>query len=137
MRTFEFRLYPNKEQARLLMGCLAESRKLYNEMLETVKAQYEDQGTFPTKYDLTAQFKGRSGGHVPATTVQMLADRLSKSLKRFLEARELGVPSVGFPRSSHRTVGTPSNSDSMVQAAMCGWMLITNTCMFPPRSGNP
>src|SRR6266536_1377990 len=98
MRTFEFRLYPNKEQARLLMGCLAESRKLYNEMLETVKAQYEDQGTFPTKYDLTAQFKGRSGGHVPATTVQMLADRLSKSLKRFLEARELGIPDVGFPR---------------------------------------
>src|SRR6266581_7560266 len=98
MRTFEFRLYPNKEQARLLMGCLAESRKLYNEMLETVKAQYEDQGTFPTKYDLTAQFKGRSGGHVPATTVQMLADRLSKSLKRFLAARELGIPDVGFPR---------------------------------------
>src|SRR6266705_571614 len=98
MRTFEYRLYPNKEQARLLMGCLAEARKLYNEMLETVKAQYEDQGTFPTKYDLTAQFKGRSGGHVPATTVQMLADRLSKSLKRFLEARELGVPSVEFPR---------------------------------------
>ena len=57
MRTFEFRLYPNKEQARLLMGCLAESRKLYNEMLETVKQHYEDKGTFPTKYDLTAQFK--------------------------------------------------------------------------------
>src|SRR5207247_1543684 len=98
MRTFEFRLYPNKDEARFLMGCLAESRKLNTEMLETVKAQYEDQGTFPTKYDLTAQFKGRSAGHAPATTVQMLADRLSKSLKRFLEARELGVPSVGFPR---------------------------------------
>ena len=98
MRTFEFRLYPNKEQARLLMGCLAESRKLYNEMLETVKQHYEDKGTFPTKYDLTAQFKGRSGEHVPATTVQMLADRLSKSLKRFLAAKELGISDVGFPR---------------------------------------
>ena len=61
MRTFEFRLYPNKDQSRLLMACLAESRKLYNEMLETVKAQYAEQGTFPTKYDLTAQFKGRGG----------------------------------------------------------------------------
>ena len=98
MRTFEFRLYPNKAQARLLMACLAESRKLYNEMLETVKQHYEDKGTFPTKYDLTAQFKGRGGEHVPATTVQMLADRLSKSLKRFLAAKELGVPDVGFPR---------------------------------------
>src|SRR2546428_7348636 len=98
MRTFEYRLYPNKEQSHLLMQCLIASRTLYNEMLETVKGQYAEWGTFPTKYDWTAQFKGRSGGHVPATTVQMLADRLSKSLKRFLEARELGVPSVGFPR---------------------------------------
>ncbi len=98
MRTFEFRLYPNKDQSRLLMACLAESRKLYNEMLETVKAQYAEQGTFPTKYDLTAQFKGRGGKYVPATTVQMLADRLTKSLKRFLEAREVGIPDVGFPR---------------------------------------
>src|SRR5260370_36353914 len=59
---------------------------------------YAEQGTFPTKYDLTAQFKGRGGEQVPATTVQMLADRLSKSLKRFLAARELGIPDVGFPR---------------------------------------
>jgi putative transposase len=98
MRTFEYRLYPNKEQSRLLMGCLAESRRIYNEMLETVKAQYAERGTFPSKYDLTAQFKGRGGEHVPATTVQMLADRLTKSLKRFLEARELSIPAVGFPR---------------------------------------
>src|SRR6266699_1977788 len=98
MRTFEFRLYPNKDQSRLLMACLAESRKIYNEMLETVKAQYAEQGTFPTEYDLTAQFKGRGGEQVPATTVQMLADRLTKSLKRFLAAKELGIPNVGFPR---------------------------------------
>src|SRR5713226_9094959 len=98
MRTFEFRLYPNKAQSRKLMACLAESRKLYNEMLENLKQQYAEQGTFPSKYDLTAQFKGRGGEQVPATTVQMLADRLTKSLKRFLAARELGIPDVGFPR---------------------------------------
>ena len=98
MRTFEFRLYPNKEQSRRLMACLAESRKLFNEMLAQMKQQYEQDGIFPSKYDLTAQFKGRGGEYVPATTVQMLADRLSKSLKRFLAARELGIPDVGFPR---------------------------------------
>lgn len=70
---------------------------LYNEMLETVKAQYEEKGTFPSKYDLTAQFKGRGGEHVPATTVQTLADRLTKSLKRFLARKELAMK-VGFPR---------------------------------------
>ena len=98
MRTFEYRLYPSEEQSHLLMQCLVESRKLYNEMLEITKAQYAERGTFPTKYDLTARFKGRGGEHVPATTVQMLADRLSKSLKRFLAAKELGIPDVGFPR---------------------------------------
>lgn len=97
MRTYEYRIYPNKEQAHLLMQCLIESRHIYNEMLETVKAQYEDRGTFPGKYDLTSRFKGRGGAYVPATTVQTLADRLSKALKRFLACKELDKH-VGFPR---------------------------------------
>src|SRR6478736_1077004 len=63
-------------------------------MLAAVKAQYEADGTFPTKYDLTARFKGCGGECVPATTVQTLADRRSKALKRYLQ---IGV-SVGFPR---------------------------------------
>src|SRR5947209_5834963 len=97
MRTFEYRLFVNKAQSRLLMACLAESRIIYNGMLETVKAQYEQDGTFPSKYDLEKQFKGQ-GQHVPATTVQMLADRLSKALKRFLVAKHHTLPGVGFPR---------------------------------------
>jgi transposase len=97
MRTFEYRLYPNRAQRQQLMACLIESRAIYNEMLEMLKAQYEADDTFPTKYDLTARFKGRGGEHVPATTVQTLADRLSKALKRYLQMKDLGVP-VGFPR---------------------------------------
>lgn len=91
MKTFEYRLYPNKEQSHLLMQCLIESRLIYNQMLETIKQQYEDKGTFPSKYELEATFKGQ-GEHVPATTVQMVADRLSKSLKRFLAAQENTIP---------------------------------------------
>src|SRR5437868_1502127 len=97
MRTYEYRLYPNKAQSCLLMQCLTETRHLYNEMLETAKAQYDEHGTFPGKYDLTSRFKGRGGEHVPATTVQTLADRLSKALKRFLSCRQLNQR-VGFPR---------------------------------------
>jgi hypothetical protein len=66
MRTFEYRLYPTRAQRRQLLTCLSESRALYNEMLATLKAQYEADGTFPTKYDLTARFKGRGGEIVPA-----------------------------------------------------------------------
>src|SRR5579859_338656 len=98
MKTFEYRLYMKKEQARLLMACLAESRHIYNRMLEMVKQQYEDKQTFPSKYDLEHAFKGQGSEHVPATTVQMLADRLTKSLKRFLAAKQNNLPGVGFPR---------------------------------------
>jgi IS605 OrfB family transposase len=42
MKTFEYRLYPNKEQARLLMACLIESRHLYNQMLAASKRQRRD-----------------------------------------------------------------------------------------------
>lgn len=97
MRTFAYRLYPTRAQRQQLMTCLKESRAIYNEMLATLHAQYETDGTFPTKYDLTARFKGRGGEVVPATTVQTLADRLSKALKRFLQMKDLGLP-VGFPR---------------------------------------
>src|SRR5438067_4306662 len=74
-----------------------QSHGIYNAMLEMVKAQYEQDGTFPSKYDLETAFKGQ-GAHVPATTVQMLADRLNKYLNRYLAAKELGIPDVGFPR---------------------------------------
>jgi putative transposase len=100
-KAFEYRLYPNRGQHRLLLSCLAESRRLYNEMLEMVKAHYEETGKFLTRYDLTYRFKGRGGSlgseHVPQSTVQTLADRLDKALKRFFHRKELGQK-VGFPR---------------------------------------
>ncbi len=97
MRTFEYRLYPTAQQRRQLMACLIDARGLYNEMLEATKQHYADTGKFLFKYDLMAAFTGRAGEHVPATTVQTLADRLDKSLKRYLTCKELGLP-CGFPR---------------------------------------
>src|SRR5258708_33603410 len=43
------------------------------------------------------RIRGEGGEGAPATTVQTLADRLSKALKRFLQLKDLGLP-VGFPR---------------------------------------
>jgi putative transposase len=98
MRTFEYCLYPKKQQRLALMACLKETRVLYNEMLEITKQQYEEKGTFPSRYDLNKQFVGRGEKHVPETTVQMLSDRLTTSLKRFLAAKENHIPGIGFPR---------------------------------------
>lgn len=97
MRTFEYRLYPTRDQRNRLMACLVQSRALYNEMLERTKAAYKGTGKFLFKYDLSAAFKGRSGDAVPASTVQSLADRLDKALRRFLTTRKSGKPG-GFPR---------------------------------------
>ncbi len=95
MRTYEYRLYPNRNQRRRLDTCLYESRLLYNEMLEREKQHYQQTGKFLSKYDLTALFKGRGGAYVPASTLQCLADRLQKALKAFLAHRD---QDWGFPR---------------------------------------
>lgn len=94
------------------MTCLLESRAIYNEMLAEVRARYEADGTFPTKYDMTALFRGRGGEVVPATTVQTLADRLSKAIKRYLQMKDLGA-SIGFPASRRPIAGTRSSCASM------------------------
>ncbi len=53
--------------------------------------------TFEYRLYPMAAFKGRAGEHVPATTVQTLADRLEKALRRYLACKEQGI-SCGFPR---------------------------------------
>jgi putative transposase len=97
LKTFEYRLYPNRHQRELFMRCLIESRHLYNEMLARVRDHYAETGVFLFKYSLTALFKGRGGEYVPASTVQPLADRLDKALRRFIARRDTGH-TVGFPR---------------------------------------
>ncbi len=47
MKTFEYRLFVNKQQQALLVQCLRESRILYNEMLEITQAQYEEKAPSP------------------------------------------------------------------------------------------
>jgi hypothetical protein len=56
MRTFEYRLFVNKDQHSKLMACLAETRRIYNEMRAIAKQEYEARGTFPNKYELETQF---------------------------------------------------------------------------------
>jgi putative transposase len=97
LKTFEYRHYPNRRQRKLLLACLAESRRLYNETIEQGKDHLAETGRFLSKYSLRTRFKGHGGKHVPAITVQTLADRLDKALRRFTARKELDKK-VGFPR---------------------------------------
>ncbi len=76
---------------------MAESRHLYNEMLMASRSEYKATGKVLFKHQLTKLFKGRGGAHVPATTVQTLADRLDKALRRYLVSKKRGG-TAGFPR---------------------------------------
>jgi len=102
MRTFEYRLYPTKDQQGRLKQCLIETRQAYNAMLEYAKEQYNQSQTFPNKYDLDKVFAGTAGAYTPATTLQTISDRLGKALKFFLNHRHErqpdGSPRIGFPR---------------------------------------
>jgi len=102
MKTFEYRLYPNKDQRYRLQQCLMETRHAYNTMLEYAKGHYSQSQTFPNRYDLNKAFAGTAGEYTPATTLQTVADRLDKALKFFGNHRHVrqadGSPRVGFPR---------------------------------------
>ena len=64
-------------------------------MLSRQKQHYQKTGKFLSTFDLTALFAGRGGTNVPATTVQSLADRLTKALQNFLNHKDIAR---GFPR---------------------------------------
>jgi putative transposase len=96
-KTYEYRLYPNRGQRKALMACLKESRHLYNEMLEQVADYYDETGKFLFKYSLSRRFRGCGGGHVPASRVQTLVDRLDKALRRYVARKKRGKQ-AGFPR---------------------------------------
>ncbi|HEU5199823.1 MAG TPA: transposase [Ktedonobacterales bacterium] len=149
MRTFEYRLYPTHQQRQQLMACLKDARGLYNEMLEATKARYATEGKFLFKYDLMAAFKGRAGEHVPATTVQTLADRLDRALKRYLACKEMGIP-CGFPRfkkpnrwhsiqlrqyAEHRDVWLDSDGKHLHVPAKSG--LLLKVKLHRPLEGTP
>ncbi len=97
IRSFEYRLYTTTEQDKKLMGCLRESRILYNEMLEVAVNEYKRSSHHLGKYELDAIFRGRGKECIPASTVQCLADRLSKSFKQFFNRKDYNFR-MGFPR---------------------------------------
>jgi transposase len=114
MKTFEYRLYPTKDQQGRLQQCLTETRQAYNAMLEYAKEHSSQSQTFPNRYDLNKVFAGTAGAYTPATTLQTVSDRLDKALTFFgnhrHERQPDGSPRIGFPRFKQ-----PNARSSIVQ----------------------
>lgn len=58
MRAIKVRMYPNREQERLLNECLGTCCRLYNLMIEHCNRCHENCGRHPSRYDMQICFQG-------------------------------------------------------------------------------
>jgi putative transposase len=101
VRTFKYRLYPTKAQAKELSRWLTLTREIYNAALQERKEAWEKQRCKVTKYDQQAQLKEvcevRTDINVPVTAMRGALSRLDKSFRSFFRRCRSGeVP--GYPR---------------------------------------
>jgi putative transposase len=94
IRSYKFRVYPNKLQNVAICNHLWLSKELWNEMLEYAKNKYETEQKFPSKKELREIVKHRG---LYATVAQMLAERMNSALWRIVKAKKQGIH-IGFPR---------------------------------------
>lgn len=101
-KSFQFRLYPTKKQAKVLQSLLDECRWLYNELLAQRKLAYEDLEVSLTKYqqsmflpDLKEERPSLKNVH--SQVLQNIVDRLDKAFQAFFRRCKAGE-NPGFPR---------------------------------------
>lgn len=103
IRTYKYRLYPNKSQRQQLGFLLCQSRNLYNAALEQRIKHYEATQETLSYADQWAHFrdvknaKPATLGQLNATSVQQLLRRLDKAFKAFFRRIKAG-DKPGFPR---------------------------------------
>ena len=102
-RSYEYRLYPNREQSEALEVILIQSRLLYNEALAHRRDVYKQTGQGVSFYNQCTRFKDdrkarvEDFGLLNASSVQCLLYRLEKSFKAFFRRIKAGEK-PGFPR---------------------------------------
>ena len=100
IKSFKYRLYPNKEQQRRLEETLTTCRFLYNDALATRIHAYKEEGKSLTYFDqckTMAANKNDWQRQVYSHVLQATLYRLNETYKRFFEARKAGK-AHGFPR---------------------------------------
>jgi putative transposase len=97
MRTFEYRLRPNRLQGQALMEVLIASRRLYNACLEELVSTYEETGKHMHLYEQDKRHGKAEHPDLPAVVVDTTLKRLHRSFASFFRGRSEGR-TVGFPR---------------------------------------
>ncbi len=102
MKTFKFRLFPNKSQRKKLNAILEECRWLYNRVLETRKNAYEYDGTTLGIYDINPiipkwKEERPSLKVVHSQALQNVSERVQLAFQNFWRRCKAGEK-PGYPR---------------------------------------
>ena len=99
--TFQYRLYPTKDQVQILTYCLATCRYLYNEMLADRKNAYDRCGIGLTYNQQAEQLKYLNLG-IHSQVAQDVLRRLDKAFQNFFRRVKNGDKKAGYPRFQGR-----------------------------------
>ena len=102
LKTFVFRIYPNKEQIQLLDATIETCRRWYNECLAERKFEYETNRKSISKFDQLAKVKDYKKSNPYAATIhshilQVVTSDLDKSFQSFFRRVKHGE-TPGYPR---------------------------------------
>ncbi len=103
MKTFKYRLYPTKEQQRLLERQLEECRWLWNTLLAERKTAWEERRETVDYYAQQAELPGLKTGvrpslkEVHSQVAQDVARRVQKAFDAFFRRLKAGE-TPGYPR---------------------------------------
>src|SRR5256884_1301220 len=97
MRTFEYRMRPNRRQEQALMKVLRASREMYNSCLEELITHYQETGKHLHLYGQDKRHGKAQHPDLPAVVVDTTLKRLHRSFTNFFQGRKAGRK-VGFPR---------------------------------------
>jgi putative transposase len=101
-KSFRYRLYPTKRQAKLLRQQLDECRWLYNHFLEARKTSYENNNQAPSVYEQQAQLpllkeQRPALATVHSQVLQNVAVRIDLAFQAFFRRVKVGAK-PGYPR---------------------------------------
>jgi len=94
MKSYRFRIYPNKQQEAILAEHLCISKDIWNFLLAASKEKYEKEGKFFSKTELQEMVKGTP---LYSQVAQAVSHRLHAAIKRKIEMKKQHRK-CGFPR---------------------------------------
>ncbi|QGH72427.1 MAG: CRISPR-associated endonuclease C2c1 [Siphoviridae sp. ctpQM7] len=97
MKTFEYRLRPNKQQEQRLFNSLKATRLLYNQALEELIEHYKTTGKHLNRFRHDKMHGKKEHPDLPAVLVDTTIARLHKSFANFFRGIKDGSR-IGFPR---------------------------------------